>query len=163
MLAISILSLVGGSVVKLEDHIGCNSKYDGIFESWRFIDGYLIEVDSMLCSKNCPCNLEKNTSVSYITNYPASAYYNLWWKSQNETTGAISFDNCTDTYKNDAYNSYLSKIPNSTLFNQITFSNYYNTIEQYFSCTGFCITNYFNDRTGTNMQMYKYLFSDVNR
>lgn len=163
ILTVSIFALIGGLMVNLNNEIGCNSKYNGIFEAWRSVDAYLIEVDSILCSSNCPCYFDRNSSMSYIRSYPGVAYYSSWWKTSNFDKGAINFDNCTDIYKNEAYNNYMYKLPNSTFINQLSFSDYFNNIERYFDCTGFCLTGYYNDQLGSSMQMYKYLFSDINR
>ncbi len=140
--------------------IGCNPSYKGILSAWNSIDNYLIEVDSTLCSNTCPCNFDKITSMNYIRNIQAVPYYNLWWKSFS-SSGAQNINGCTIAIKNQIYGSYLTY--NNFTFNQDLFTEYYSRIEQTFNCTGFCTTLYYNQNTGTNMKMYKYLFSDIQR
>lgn len=97
--------------------------------------------------------------------YPNVA--NTW--TIDNSRGGISFPNCSQLAQNSVYNNaernYHQLNPTSTYnssFNQNEFANYWNKIENKFNCTGFCRTSY-NNANNQNIQMIKYLFTDINR
>jgi len=162
-LAIAIFALVSGSIGFWNESVGCSTKYQGILDAWESIDTYLVQVDSALCSTDCPCYFNTTTSLRFLTNTTSAPYYNFWYKSP-VATAASKYQDCTYLTQNNTYLKYVNTnaYSNYTLDSQL-FAQYYYNIENKFNCTGFCETTYFNDRSGTNMKMSKYLFTDIGR
>lgn len=155
--AIAIFALVAGSVSKVDKAIGCGSEYTGVLKIYDGVDAYMQEIDTTFCSNSCPCQFTNNTG--YVNNATIVGYYNQWSKS---TPGATRFQNCSDIVKNNTYAAFQQRV-NDTTFDSNLFYDYFEQIETKFNCTGLCQTTYNNRLTNTQMQMYKYLFTDVNR
>jgi hypothetical protein len=157
--AISILALVGGNIGKLDEFVGCSSKYKGVLDSWNFIDQYLIEVDTSFCSDACPCYFE--SPAEYATNSTVYPYYAQWTKGPKYS--ATSFLDCTLTVQENTLTRYQNEVEEADKFSADDFAKYWEILEKKFECSGWCKTSYVNADTQTQMTMYKYMFSDVNR
>jgi hypothetical protein len=163
--AIAILALVGGSVGKIEEYLGCNSKYTGVLDAWKYIDTYLIKVDSNFCTADCPGYF--SNPLAYTSNTNAAVYYNLWTKSLDQT-GATHFQNCTAAVQQNAVNQFVTARNNAEEtkgFKADVFADYWAYIENEFECSGWCTTTYERTVAGvpTTFGMYKYLFSGLGR
>ena len=159
--AIVIFCFIGTQTRYWNDYIGCNAKYDGLLSVWNSVDTYLYSVDSLLCSEQCTCNFNDVTTSLYASNSTTAPYYNLWVK-ENKTIAAKRFQDCPKIVKEQAYNEYLmaNAYYNHT-FRDDWFMTYYSHIEDFFKCTGFCGTTYYNGKTRANAKIVKYLFSDL--
>jgi hypothetical protein len=156
--AIGIFALIGGSWGDLNEVVGCNSKYSGVLDSWKNIDAYLAEVDSALCSTDCPCNFKN--PADFATDPDILVTYALWVKAIN---GDKYFQNCTSTVQNDAYTRYAEKVGYREDFVVENFAKYWELIEDKFECSGWCETTYLNSITSTEMTMYKYMFTGIDK
>jgi hypothetical protein len=125
-------------------------------DAWNKVDNYLIQVDTYLCSEECPCRITNTTS--FTSNSYASPYY-LQWRQDGEAT---AFQNCTAAVQAEAVNNYKTENSDSK-FNANNFADYWAFLEEEFECAGFCQTKYDNAKTGTVMEMFKYQFTDINR
>ena len=65
-LSVSIFSLVAGSIGNVDEYVGCQKKFKGLFKYWNSIDKLMIDIDKTLCSDNCLC---------YITPYTKGLYH----------------------------------------------------------------------------------------
>ena len=159
--AVVIFCFIGTQTRYWNDYIGCNAKYDGLLSVWNSVDSYLYSVDSLLCSDQCKCSFNEVTTSLYSSNSTTASYYNLWSK-ENKTIAAKRFQDCPKIVKEQAYNEYLmtNAYYNHT-FRDDWFMTYYSHIEEFFKCTGFCGTTYYNGKTRTNAKIVKYLFSDL--
>jgi hypothetical protein len=163
ILAISIFALVGGSIKYWDQSLGCDSKYKGVLDAYASIDSYIIEADTDFCSSDCPCYMNSTVHEEFITNTTAVPYYNMWHKTP-AVSGAIKFSNCSEIVRNKTHDDYVSvNAYTNYTFDANMFSDYYGHVEEWFNCTGFCMTTYYNERLKTNMGMYKYIFSDIGR
>lgn len=127
-------------------YIGCKTQNSGLLTVFDNIDNYLSQVDSLVCSAACPCKLTNDKEfISDIDVYPV---YSKWVTSPNATS--INYQTC---------NVYLSNVT----MDETNFINYYANIEKSLECSGFCRTTYYSNVTYSNMTMYKYSFTDVNR
>lgn len=167
-LSISIFSLVAGSIGKLEDYIGCNTKYQRIIQYWGILDQYLITIDKELCTK-CPC---------YISEYARLLFENDPFvkdiapvKSTSDRS-LINYQNSCSEYWQLVILSELMQL-NSLSFNKEfhyfdkdKFASYWKHIEEWFECSGWCTSVYQGTSTGTQpgqVAMVKYLFSNINK
>lgn len=161
--AIGVFALVAYNVGFVNTYDSCNGQFSGVLSMWQGMDTYLHKVNNELCSEECPCYLTNQTG------YLSSQYLPMFkqmtiTKNPND---AISFQNCSDAVKHRVLNEareadvYLSKsVPEK--FNADNFAEYMSTMEEFFSCTGWCNTTYQNPKK-ENVTMFKYLFSDINR
>ena len=156
--AIAIFGLVAGSVDKFESFVGCNSQYTGVLQVWNKLDLYLAEVDTQLCSQNCPCKF--NDTIGYTNNTNTLAYYTSWSKS---ATGAVKFQECSETVQNQVGLYYNQTSNNTNPINQKAFAEFFGLIETTFNCNGFCQLSYIPRGSITPVQMYKYMFSDLSK
>lgn len=158
------MALVGGSISYFDKHVGCNTQYKGLLAAYDSIDSYIIQADTDLCSADCPCYMNSTTHQKFISNMDSAPYYNMWEKTANQDTGAIQFKNCSDIVRNRTLQNYITvnAYSNYTLDANM-FADYYRNVETWFNCSGFCETTYYNDRLKTNMNMFKYVFSDIGR
>ena len=141
---------------KFSSIAGCSSNYTGILEAWNNIDNYLIAVDSKLCSLDCPCSITNVTG--YLENSTALGNYVLWNKLGTNT----AFQNCSAVVQAEAASAYTGSSVNATSLNTANFATYWALLENKFNCSGWCQTEY-SSTLGVKMQMYKYMFTDVNR
>ena len=156
--AVAIFSLVAGSVDKFESYVGCNSQYKGVLEVWNKVDLYLAEIDTQLCSQNCPCKF--NNTIGYTNTTEINAYYNQWSKS---STGAIKYQECSASVQSSVSTYYNQTSNNTNPIDQTAFANLFNLIETTFNCNGFCQLTYTPRGSVTPVQMYKYMFSDLSK
>jgi hypothetical protein len=156
--AIAIFGLVAGSVDKFESYVGCNSQYKGVLEVWNKVDLYLSEVDSQLCSQNCPCKF--NNTIGYTNNTNTLPYYTSWSKSTN---GVIKFQECSQEIQNQVGVYYNKTSNNTNPINQNSFAEFFGQMETSFNCNGFCQLSYIPRGSVVPVQMYKYMFSDLSK
>lgn len=144
------------------EHLGCNAKYDGLFKVWESVDTYLQTVDSLFCSNRCPCYFNSTTSSLFTTNSLSMPFSSQWTFRDTIVNTKIRFQDCDKVVVTDAYNKYLDRNAYyNHSFNPDWFHTYYKHIEEYFKCTGFCGTTYYDMNKGTTQKIVKYLFSDV--
>lgn len=156
--AIAIFGLVAGSVENFESYVGCNSQYSGMLEVWNKLDLYLAEVDTQLCSQNCPCKF--NDTTGYTNNTSTIGYYSSWSKSAN---GAIKFQECSETVQNQVGSYYNQTSNNTNPIDQKAFAEFFGFIETSFNCNGFCQLSYIPRGGLIPVEMYKYMFSDLSK
>lgn len=162
-LAIGIFALVSYNVGFVNTYVSCNGQFNGILSVWQGVDTYLQQANNALCSEECPCALTNQTG--YVTNSTILPMY----KSMNRTdnpNGAISFSNCSDSVRYRALNRAKELDPLLEAegeFDPLNFAQYMATVENYFSCAGWCNTTYFDTNTNQTTQMFKYLFTDINK
>jgi hypothetical protein len=155
--AVGIVALVGASIGNLSDYVGCtNPKFKGALDIWNYLDSYLIQVDTNLCSTGCPCNFQNPAQFS--SNATVFPSYSNWVKNG----AATAFQNCSATVQNQALQNFQQAQPDAKDFNATDFANYWGQIESRFNCSGLCQTSYINTQTKTNQTMYKYMFSNIN-
>jgi hypothetical protein len=157
--AIAIIALVAASWGDIDKYVGCNSQYAGVLDSWNDIDKYLIEVDTNLCSAGCPCYFD--SPAEYATNTTVYKYYSQWTKGSLD--GAVAFQNCSSTVQDSALTKYKAQITDPQNFSPDDFSDYWEMLETKFECSGWCKTSYQNVKTQSEMTMYKYMFTSINR
>jgi hypothetical protein len=141
-------------------YLGCNAKIYGILEVWKGMDSYILEVDKLLCSSLCPCNL-KNID---LYNNPQSNSNISKWAISNEAYNAINFQGCDNEIKAMALKEAASNTQvfgNITDFNQNNFFKFFARIEEEFECSGWCQRSY--QINGQEEIISKYLFTDINR
>lgn len=159
--AIAIWVFIGTQTTYWNEAYGCDTKYKGFLEAWGSVDIYLQAVDELFCSYKCPCYVNRTTAQKFLYNYTAAPYYNLW-STFNISIKPHRFQDCNVTETEAAYGNYLMRNAYyNNSFRQDWFHTYFTHVEEYFECTGFCSTTYFNTITGTNAKMVKYLFTDI--
>ena len=162
-LGVAIFVFIGTQTRYWNEYTGCDAKYDGFLEAWNTVDLYLHSVDELFCSEKCPCYFNKTTAYKFITNTESAPYYGQWITSVS-SAAPLKFQECEDEPIAEAYNNYLIRNAYSKkTFKPKKFHKFYKKVEEFFQCTGFCATTYYNAQTGTNMKMVKYLFSDVSK
>ena len=144
-LIITVLSFIAVSLPDPNLYLGCKTDNKSLLSAFNKIDDYLILVDSLLCSPACPCKLINNKD--FISDIDVYEVYKHWVVSDNAQS--INYQTCA--------------VNIDTNMNEKNFIYYYSNIEKNFECTGFCKTTYYSNYLNTNMTMYKYLFTDVNR
>lgn len=162
-LGVAIFVFIGTQTRYWNEYTGCDAKYDGFLAAWNSVDLYLHSVDELFCSEKCPCYFNKTTAYKFITNTESAPYYGQWTTTVS-SAAPLKFQECEDEPIAEAYNNYL--IRNAYFqktFKPKKFHKFYKKVEEFFQCTGFCATTYYNAQTGTNMKMVKYLFSDVSK
>ena len=160
-IAIVIFSYIGTQTRFFDEYAGCSGDYDGALSIWNAVDSYMYSVDSLLCSKECPCQIDEKTATYYSANSTTAPYFNLWSTS---TIGAKRFQDCSRKVLGQALSEYyISNAYFNHTFHPSNFHEYYANMEEYFKCTGFCGTTYFNGKTGSNQKIIKYLFSDLSK
>jgi hypothetical protein len=130
---------------------------------YQGIDAYLQNVDMNFCSNSCPC-LIKN-GLDYTLNSTANQYYQTW-VTTDESYGANTFRQCPGIVKNNAYTRTVLENPNfdsKNDFNENSFFDYFQRIEEQFSCSGWCRNTYLNANLNSQTTIYKYLFSGLTR
>ena len=176
-MSVCILILVGSTIGRIKNYIGCNTQFKGLLKYWRSIDAYIIEADKKLCSSDCICKLNE-FSEKMFQNDPIAytIYSNFWYKSNNESdiNAYEKIQDCNNIdlqsiYDNE-YKSYYDMKINGDKFN-----TFWKNVEERFDCAGFCITNYQSDydiienadsdsRNYPNqIPMIKYTFSGINK
>jgi hypothetical protein len=144
-------------------YFGCNARITGLLEVWRGMDAYLVNVDQLLCSPECPCYI--TNTQAFTTNAQVAPYFNQWTLS-TEPYGATSFQKCDTTVRNSAYANALvmdSDFDPNRDFDANAFADYMARLENRFQCSGWCRSSYTNRVTGQEMFISKYLFTDINR
>ncbi len=161
--AIAIFGLVGGSVGKVEEVIGCDSKYSGVLDAWNYIDTYLIKVDSNYCTNDCPCYFNDPTVFQNDEN--ASKYFDLW--VSGDDLSATAFQSCSSAVQTTVLEEFqrAEGAEETNGFKQENFADYWKLIEEKFECSGWCTTQYTKQFDGVDkkLEMYKYMFSDLGR
>jgi len=159
--AIGILALIASQTGWLDTNFGCSASYTVVLDVWNGVDAYLNEVDQGLCSNGCSCLITNSTG--YTSNSTIKTEYDRWDKST--TVGAIAFPNCTSQLRDSALSQARTDPTFSSVsnFNDTAFASYMAILENKFQCTGFCKTNYKNANYNANVDMVKYLFTDINR
>lgn len=131
---------------------------------WMGMDNYIINADQFLCSPQCPCFI-KDTSL-FTSNQASNAAFNQWTTTLNDQD-VVNFQGCSLAVKQNVYDIANSLSPDffnpNGDFNAAQFWAYMATIENRFSCSGFCNINYINSFTSTATSISKYIFTDVNR
>ncbi len=156
--AIAIIALIGGSWGNLDTLVGCKSKYTGIIDTWKNVDVYLQQVDSALCSQDCPCTFKN--PADYSTDPDVLIAYAKWEKTLRG--GAKFFQNCTEAVQTNAYSNYASQVEEENFLVK-NFQKFWIIVEERFFCSGWCETTYYNSKTLSQMTMYKYLFTGIDR
>lgn len=160
--AIAIYVFVGARLGWIDTFLGCQSKFQGVFAAFNYIDTYMQIIDQSFCSPACPCYI---TNSAYSTNSTIAPYYNLWTKSA-VTGAATAFQNCSQALQTYAYKEAARrdiKFAQVSNFDVPEFYNYMMRIEENFDCTGWCSVEYYNANYNKYVLMSKYLFSDINR
>ena len=176
-MSVCILILVGATVGRIKNYLGCNTRFKGLLKYWRSIDSYIIEADKKLCSSECICKFNAFSEKMFESDPIAyTIYSNFWNKSYNESdeNAFEKIQDCNNInlqyiYDNE-YKSYYDMKINSEKFNI-----FWKNVEERFDCAGFCITNYQSDydiiknadgdsRNYPNqIPMIKYTFSGINK
>ena len=162
--AISVFALVGGSIPFFNDYLGCNTKYNGLLSAYSAIDSYLIQADTYFCSRECPCYFNSTAYNNFANDNVAAPFFNQYYKTSVEYRNPYNFTLCSDQVQKITYDNYIrTNAYSNYTFDYKLFAQYWGHVERWFSCSGFCVTVYFNELTQTNSMMKKYVFSDVNR
>ena len=163
---ISILGLVASDVGKIEDYIGCNSNYTGVFKYWNNIDYLIGTIDYYLCSDECPCDFTNAATREFEANATVKPTFDKYVKSGEN----LNFTTCPqDTRRNVAGIFELKeRFSGNHLHNlNVTqFGEYWEYIEEKFECTGWCSKSYTVDwipnKPSEKRNLYKYLFRGIN-
>ena len=158
---LSIFLFIGTKVRYWNESLGCHTQYKGLYSAWKSVDIYLQSVDETLCSIHCPCYFNRTTTMKYLYNPNTNYYYNNW-HVRNVSIDALRIQDCNKSARKQSYNNYLMRnaYSNYTL-NTFWFDRYFDKVERYFKCTGFCGLTYYNENLRTNGKIVKYLFSDL--
>lgn len=162
-LAIGVFALVAYSVNFMNTYLNCNTGYDGILALWNGVDAYLQEANNALCSTDCPCYFTNVTG--FESNSTIEPYYKNWVKTQ-DPAGSTAFPNCTEASKYNALQRTLAidnGVEEMKTFDPFKFGGYMGMVENFFDCSGWCNTTYFDTVNNKSESFYKYLFSDINR
>ena len=176
-MSICILILVGSSVGKIKNYIGCNTKFKGLLKYWNSIDRYIIESDKKLCSSSCICKFNEFSEKMFESDPIAYTIYKNYWYKSNSSNEDSSYERIQDcpnvdiqTIYDEDYKDYYDREINGNKFNI-----FWKNVEERFNCAGFCITNYQSDSNiieGSSIDtryypnqipMVKYTFSGINR
>lgn len=161
---IIIFCFYGAKVATWDERLGCNAKYDGLWKAWKSVDIYLQAADSMLCSSRCPCYFNSTTTSLFASDSTTMPYISQWVKSDNRHDSHIRLQECPPDAVADVYNKYLMRNAYySDTFRPDWFHIYYRHVEEFFKCTGFCGTTYYDESKRTSQKIVKYLFSDLTR
>lgn len=162
-LSMGIFIFIGTQVRYWNEYYGCDTDYYGLYSSWTSVDTYIQAVDELFCSERCPCYFNRTTQYQFLQNITLAPYLTQWTMSNNSDSPR-RFQECDEQTVKEAYNVYLMR--NSYYNHTIDpdkFNKYFAHVEDYFHCTGFCSTTYFNRNTQTNGKIAKYIFSDVTK
>lgn len=166
------MALAASAAGKMEDYVGCKTEYKGILKVYTNIDRVLEIMDLALCSTECPCRFDESVKANFTSNTTMKKYYEKWKNNgPNER-----FQNCSKELQSNiekyfllhdtVYGNYLKN------FNISKFSDFWEYIENKFSCTGWCEKEYvyngtFPGKNETSKTLeggfYKYLVSGINK
>lgn len=162
-IAIGVFALVSYSVNYINTYLSCNTGYTGILSLWNGVDAYLQEANNALCSKDCPCYFTNITG--FISNSTVEPYYKNWTKTQ-DSQASIAFPNCSEAIRSNALEKTKATdtgIEDMKTFDPVNFAGYMGFVENFFDCSGWCNTTYYDSVNEKQEAFYKYLFSDINR
>ncbi len=176
-MSVCIVILVGATVGRIKNYIGCNTRFKGLLKYWRSIDAYIIEADKKLCSSECVCKFNEFSEKMFESEpFAYTIYSNFWHKTYNQSDNNAyeKIQDCSNislqTIYDNEYESYYDMKINGDKFN-----TFWKNVEERFDCAGFCITNYQSDydiienadsdsRNYPNqIPMIKYTFSGINK
>lgn len=160
-LSVSIFSLIAGSFGNVDDYVGCQKKFKGMFKYWNSIDNIMIDIDKTLCSNDCLCYISPYAKSLYHTDSVYRSIFDDTVKG-NEKETIVNIKQCSKSIKNQIENDSEKKAYNKEIkdFNLNKFATYWKYIEEKFECNGFCSTIY--EDNDKQRMMIKYLFRDVN-
>ena len=151
-LSVSIFSLIAGAIGNVDDYVGCQRKFKGMFKYWNSIDNIMIDIDKTLCSNDCLCYISPYTKSLYHTDSVYRSIFDDTVKGdENETI--VNIKQCSKSIKNQMENEIEKKAYENEIkdFNLNKFATYWKYIEEKFECNGFCSTIYEdNDKSATN-------------
>ena len=164
---VSIITIVASNIGNYDEHIGCHSKYKGIFEYWENIDSLFTYIDMTLCSNECPCNITSQMHNEFTSNNFSKEFINNIVDGGNAT----SFQDCPNdtivkvkTFYEQDEKASKGKLNNLNMNN---FVKYWKYIENKFNCVGWCANSYWYTGNFSNVYVNggfcKYLFSGVNK
>ena len=185
-----IIIIVSGNISKNQLTKTCQKDLKGIFKHFLLLDDYFKLIDNYLCSDECPCYFNKNStyekfknpqlnnvSLNLIDSINFNKNVNL---IDNNYYYEFNFNNCSEKVKEKAFIKFiLHSEENRKYFENINhekFFKFWRKIENKFKCSGWCNTPYNNhninldelennDENDNNNKRYiiKYLFSDINK
>lgn len=169
-LGVISLGIIGGFSIVANKHgwvnayIGCNTQWQSLKNIYNAVDVYVQHVDQILCSQNCKCQFTPQTIKDYTSNSTLSGYFGLWSTTNDPVNSALEFKQCPNSTIDEAYSLTTAEDPNFISYNINLHSlySYMAELENKYHCAGFCHTKYFNTYTNTNMEIVKYLFTNIN-
>ena len=106
-------------------------------------------------------NGNKNENLNKLSKSEALASMQTWTHTPR-LGEATNFHNCTEKAISNTEINYNKYTNNNSTLNIDTFSSWYSLFESMFDCVGFCDTVYSTEKN-INIQMSKYLFTNINR
>ena len=186
-----IIIIVSGNISKNQLTKTCQKDLNGIFKHFLLLDDYFKLIDNYLCSDECPCYFNKNSTYEKFKNPQLNNVSselidsinfnkNVNLIENNNNNYEFNFNNCSEKVKEKAFYKFiLQKDDNRKYFENIDnekFFKFWRKIENKFKCSGWCNTPYNNhninldelennDENDNNNKRYiiKYLFSDINK
>lgn len=157
---IAIIGLVVSDTGKIEDYVGCNKNYTGLFKYWNNMDTLLKYIDVEFCSADCPCSFNSTATEAFEANATVKPTFDKYVK----TGTAKKFSDCPAEVQKRAQDKFdfQERLTGNHLkkLDIKKFADYWEYIEKKFECTGWCQSEYtyIEDPNKETHYFYKYLY-----
>ena len=185
-----IIIIVSGNISKNQLTKTCQKDLKGIFKHFLLLDDYFKLIDNYLCSDECPCYFNKNSTYEKFKNPQLNNVNSELIDSINFNKNVnlidnnyyyeFNFNNCSEKVKEKAFIKFiLHSEENRKYFENINhekFFKFWRKIENKFKCSGWCNTPYINhdinldelekndEKNNENERfIIKFLFSNINK
>jgi hypothetical protein len=185
-----IIIIVSGNISKNQLTKTCQKDLKGIFKHFLLLDDYFKLIDNYLCSDECPCYFNKNSTYEKFKNPQLNNVSSELIDSINFNKNVnlidnnyyyeFNFNNCSEKVKEKAFIKFiLHSEENRKYFENINhekFFKFWRKIENKFKCSGWCNTPYINhdinldelekndEKNNENERfIIKFLFSNINK
>ncbi len=185
-----IIIIVSGNISKNQLTKTCQKDLKGIFKHFLLLDDYFKLIDNYLCSDECPCYFNKNSTYEKFKNPQLNNVSSELIDSINFNKNVnlidnnyyyeFNFNNCSEKVKEKAFIKFiLHSEENRKYFENINhekFFKFWRKIENKFKCSGWCNTPYNNhdinldelekndEKNNENERfIIKFLFSNINK
>jgi hypothetical protein len=185
-----IIIIVSGNISKNQLTKTCQKDLKGIFKHFLLLDDYFKLIDNYLCSDECPCYFNKNSTYEKFKNPQLNNVSSKLIDSINFNKNVnlidnnyyyeFNFNNCSEKVKEKAFIKFiLHSEENRKYFENINhekFFKFWRKIENKFKCSGWCNTPYNNhdinldelekndEKNNENERfIIKFLFSNINK
>ena len=155
-------SLICATIKENNETKNCIKDLKGFFSQFLILDKYFQNIDSILCSNECPCVISNRNVYDTLNNEEINK---ISFNEEISDNDIIRFQQCNYSIQDNINKEFTgnSKVKDKLKEIKIDkFYKYWKNIEEKFECVGWCNLNYDNS-DNKNRIMKKYLFSDINK